>query len=252
MEILIDNEEVKVSILTGSSENIVFCFTGVGHAMGGIDVQKEEFYRISNSATTIFIVDKKRSWGNNIDFDRLRLFLEPYIHNKQLFALGNSMGGFLAVVASKYFSFNAVVAFVPQYSVSKKIIPSENRWDIYVNQIHKWKIESLEECFLDHTQYYIFGDNSQNEKVQLSFFPEQNNIHKVIIKNSEWNHKVALKLKELDVLYDCILGCFELKSTHYLQSIINASSLEKIDFAHNSKVSSKKLHSFLSRLFCCW
>ncbi|WP_158966974.1 hypothetical protein [Paraglaciecola sp. L3A3] len=230
METLFDNDVLKVTIQSTSSKIVVFCFTGVGHAMGSIDVQKEEFYRISQSATTIFITDKQRSWGNNINFDEIKLILEPHIKEKQLYALGNSMGGYLAVVASKYFLFNSVVAFVPQYSVSKRIIPTEDRWDKYINEIQEWKIESLEGCFADNINYYIFGDFSKKERVQLELFQRQENIHKIIIKNTGWNHQVAKKLRELGSLYDCILSCFELKSTDYIKAIIESSSLEVIEF----------------------
>ena len=231
METLINNEALKISILASSSRRVVFCFTGVGHAMGSIDVQKEEFYRISELATTIFITDKQRSWGNNIDFDEIVSVLESHIKDKQLYALKNSMGGYLAVVASRYFQFNTVVAFVPQYSVSKRIIPTENRWDKYVDEIKSWKTESLEGCFLNNVHYYVFGDYFSKDRLQLALFPEQDNIHKIIIKNSGWSHKVALKLKEIGVLYDCISSCFDQKSANHIKSLIKASSPETIDFA---------------------
>jgi len=230
LETLIDNDELKITVKSTASKNVVFCFTGVGHSLGGIDVQREEFFRISESATTIFISDKQRSWGNNINFGEVISIVGPYIKGKQIFSLGNSMGGFLAIVASRYFTFNSVVAFVPQYTVSKRIIPTENRWDKYVNKIQNWKIESLDNCFVENTRYYVFGDYSERERIQLNNFPKKDNIYKIIIKNNGWNHKVALRLKELGVLYDCISGCFNLKSDSYIKSIVEASSSESIEF----------------------
>ncbi len=230
LEVILDNEYLKITMAQRASDNVVFCFTGIGHAMGGIDVQREEFYRITDSATTIFLIDKERSWGNNIDFDELKTFLRPYIEGKTLYALGNSMGGFLAVIASHYFDFESVVAFVPQYSVNKAVVPEEDRFDEYVNHISNWQFESLDGFFNDETEYYVFNDTSSYENAHMKWFPELPNLHKIVVKNPEWNHRSAAMLKEMGVLYDCILGCFEKQSAEAIKRIITAASPSKIAF----------------------
>jgi hypothetical protein len=230
MKLLFENEYLKVKIRITVSEKVIFCFTGVGHGMNGVDVQKDEFYKLSNNATVVFISDKKRSWGNNIDFQHLKSLLTPFINQKELFAIGNSLGGFLAIVASKIFTFTSVLSFVPQYSVSKKIIPTEERWDKYVCQIVDWRIESLSGYFENNTQYYIFGGYFGRDKLHLNLFPEQDNVHKIFIKNKSWEHQVAKKLKEHNVLYECISLAISVSPPSRLRNIIKLSSDEDIDF----------------------
>lgn len=229
--ILMDDDAIKVSLHQGEHQSVVFCFTGVGHAMGGIDVQKDEFHRVTAQATTIFITDKKRSWGNNLDFKLLATLLEPHVAGKQLYALGNSMGGFLAILASRYFPFKVVVSFAPQFSVSKNVIPEENRWDRYVEKIERWAFPSLEGCFMDEVQYYVFGDGSPMERRHLDRFPVQDNIRKIIINDVSWNHSIAQQLKKRGVLYDCIESCIGGKDVETIKKIIQSASDEDVHFA---------------------
>ena len=224
MKTLLDNEIIKVSVLPRDSDTAVICFTGVGHALGGIDVQDNEFFKISNEATTIFVIDKERSWGNNIDFLEMRKILLPYIGGKTLHALGNSMGVFLAILASQFFTFTSVVSFVPQYSVSKRIIPTENRWDNHVKNIKNWKYESLEGSFDSNTKYYILAGLNNQEKRQLDLFPIQDNVHKIIFEDKKLGHNVAAPLKEMGVLYEVISCCFMLKPPSEIIQIITDCS----------------------------
>lgn len=153
---LIDTEDLIVSVIPRDSDVTTLCFTGIGHAIGGVDVQSFEFLRSSQNSTTIFIVDRKRSWGNNIDFDEFKVAIDKYIDGKTINAIGNSMGGFLAILVTRFISIRSCVAFVPQYSVNKQILPHENRFDEYTNSISCWKHESLLDSFNSSTAYYIF------------------------------------------------------------------------------------------------
>ena len=147
---LFEDETTRISSIENLESNYVtLCFTGVGHALGGIDVQREEFLKASNESTAIFVVDKLRSWGNKLDFRQLVRIVNLYSSKKKINAIGNSMGGFLAVIASKHINIDNVVAFVPQYSVNKKIIPNENRWDKYVNEIREWVYLSMDGHFVE-------------------------------------------------------------------------------------------------------
>lgn len=216
MKTILDNTAIKVSIVERNSDQAVLCFMGVGHAMGGLDVQSEEFYKISKNATTIFITDKERSWGNNLNFEELKRITAPYIKDRTIYALGNSMGGFLAILASRYFKFSSVVSFVPQFSVSKKIIPSENRWDKYVNRIDNWRFESLQGAFSKKTKYYILSGVNKKELKHLELFPTQDNVNMIIFNDPKFSHRVAKVLKTQGVLYEVIRDCFSLKSSNEL------------------------------------
>lgn len=213
MLVLVDDSHVRVSVVPSDSAQVTLCFTGVGHAMGGVDVQGEEFTRASSSSTAIFVIDKQRTWGNSLDFPAIVAAVAPYIDGKEINALGNSMGGFLAILASRFVDLASVVAFVPQFSVSKAIVPSEHRWDQYVDKISSWRYESLAGCFLQRTSYYILAGYNAVEAKQLDLFPSAPNIHKIYFRGGRFNHNVAQELKAAGLLYPVIGDCFEGKSS---------------------------------------
>ena len=124
---LVDDEFLRIIVVPNTGDTATLCFSGVGHSFGGIDVQSPEFYKCSDRATSIFIIDKKRSWGNKIDFNFAIDTIKPFIEGKVVNSIGNSMGGFLSILVTRFIDVSAVIAFSPQYSVCKSIIPSENR-----------------------------------------------------------------------------------------------------------------------------
>ena len=97
--------------------NSKFCtlsFTGVGHAMGMMNLQKEEF--IGNSiknGNVLFIIDKKRTWGNSIDVQRVLKVLHDFGDFDEIIALGNSMGGTNALILGPLLGAQTVISFVP-------------------------------------------------------------------------------------------------------------------------------------------
>lgn len=209
MHELVDDENVRVRLIEQDSNTVTLCFTGIGHALGGVDVQSEEFLSASRTSTCLFIIDKRRSWGNNIDFIGLEKVIDPYIRLKTINAIGNSMGGFLAILATRFFPINAVVAICPQFSVSKRVIPAEARFDRYVNAIEHWRYESLAGCFNQHTSYYILAGIGGDDDKQLRLFPSSDNIQMLYFNHPSFVHNVAQRLKEENLLYGVISNCFQ-------------------------------------------
>jgi hypothetical protein len=195
-----EDNNLKISEKQGESKNIFLCFSSVGMAMGGIDIQQEEFNKATDGATAIFIIDKTRSWGN-IDWELLSKVISPYLVNKRVFTIGNSMGGFYAILASRHFLIDKVISFVPQYSVHKSIVPRENRWSMYTKRIRDWKYISLEGSFNDKTEYHIFFGNDQSDAVHKKLFPKQENI---IMHVYAGNHYIVKDLKAKGLLYGLI------------------------------------------------
>lgn len=209
MELLFEDANVRLTVARTESEYLTLCFTGVGHAMGGVDVQGEEFLRASSGATAIFVIDKHRSWGNRLDFPAIAERIAPLAAGRTVNALGNSMGGFLAILMSRFMAIHSVVAIVPQFSVSKAVVPGESRWDRYVDKILEWRYESLDGCFVPDTNYYVLAGYSAVEARQLDRFPSARNIHKIFFRAPRFNHNVAQELKAAGLLYPVIADCFE-------------------------------------------
>lgn len=210
IELVFEDDDLSISVIPRDGDNAVLCFTGVGHALGGIDVQKEEF--IKSGATdgpSIFITDKKRTWGNNLDFKLIQDSIQPYIKNKRVLSLGNSMGGFLSVIATYYFNIDVSISFSAQFSVSTKIVPDEHRWRRYTENIERFYFESLTSYCNEQTLYYFFSGSDDSEKRHWSKIPRKRNISNVVFDGI--GHNVCRELKEAGILNTVIQKCYELE-----------------------------------------
>ena len=191
--------------------NVLLSFTGVGHAMGGIDVQKPEFFGSGEQfSNIIFITDRKRSWGNSIDPNLVMSILEPLIENRDVYAIGNSMGGFLSIIFSSLINMKVVVAFVPQFSVNSEIVPDETRWRKYTEKINKFRYVSLQHYFVDRTKYYLFYGNDQNDKRHWEKIEITENINLVVFPFGD--HDLASELKNRGTLKRLITEAYQGKT----------------------------------------
>ena len=208
MMTLVDNDLVRITAARGNSDRITLCFTGVGHGYGGIDVQSEEFRKSAQQGSSIFVIDKMRSWGNNLDFAEIAEIARSFGRDRVVNAIGNSMGGFLAILATKFIDINACVAFAPQFSVHKGVLPCEHRWDGYVDKIAHWKYRDLGDAFNPPCRYYVFGGVGGEDDPHLRLIPDGANIHKIYFANEKYRHEIAAALRGEKLLYGLISDSF--------------------------------------------
>ncbi len=188
-------------------KSVLLSFTGIGHATGAIDVQKIEFFGTGRSFdNVIFVSDLERTWGNGLDFPAIFTALAPYLEGRRVHAIGNSMGAFLAVVASAHWPIVSVVGFASQFSVSRAVIPEETRWEQYVSRIEVFRIPSLEGYFNDTTDYYLLSGASGKEPLHWSRYPKKVNVRNIVFAGVK--HNLAATLKEEGSLPAIIDACF--------------------------------------------
>jgi hypothetical protein len=194
------------------TNSILLSFTGIGHGMGGISVQKPEFFGTGRSFDNIiFITDKTRSWGNQVDFDSIKELLSPYIEDRKVYSIGNSMGGFNSIISTNYIPTEVCISFVPQYSVNPSVVPWEKRWKEYTSKIQKYHFESVKNYMNDTTNYFIFSGGIGADHRHAKLFPVKDNIHHYSFHNIA--HKVAVTLKEMGALGKAVQGCFNLENS---------------------------------------
>lgn len=199
-------EDASMLILTKrkDGESCVVSFSGVGHGTGGIDLQKPEFMSGGSLGSQVFVIDKRRSWGNQIDWERLRDIVSLFCDGQNIVCIGNSMGGFLALLGSRYLNASHVAAFAPQWSVDPRIVPNEHRWDKYVDNIDVFVHSDLRKSFVSNTKYtVVFGGDPDDSEQRNLFFKFTNpaadgNILLLTIPGA--GHNVAKYLKEKGVL----------------------------------------------------
>ena len=193
------------------SNSVLLSFTGVGHAMGGLNVQKPEFFGTGRSFDNIiFITDKTRSWGNQLDFDIIKDAIAPLIETRRIYSIGNSMGGFNAIISTSYIETDVCIAFVPQYSVNPSIVPWEMRWKKYTANIEKFRFESVGEHMNKTTNYFIFSGGIGPDQQHAELFPVNDNIRHYSFPSIA--HDVAKTLKNMGALNAVVQSCFECAS----------------------------------------
>ena len=210
IKIFYEDELLKISYIDDSTSNrCLVAFTGIGHAMGGIDVQREEFFSQHRLGMVVWVTDKQRSWGNNLHIEEISKAIKRLVGEREIFIIGNSMGGFLGVLFSSALNAKRVMAFVPQFSVSPKIVPTETRWMKYRKEIQTFVYEDLRNSFNNHIDYALLLGSGDEEDVHYRKFSEvENNQNIQLFRFTGTDHYVARYLKELNVLNECIDAFF--------------------------------------------
>ena len=187
---------------------VLLSFTGVGLAMGGIDVQKPEFLASGQGFdAVVFITDKTRSWGSAVDFDRIRALVRPLAAGRPVHAIGNSMGGFLAILASHHLRLGRVLAFAPQFSVDPAVVPWETRWRKYTAGIARHVPLTAGSAMVGRSRYYVFSGGLGLDRQHAALFPVRDNlVHHVF---PDVDHDVAKRLKTAGHLVQTIRACLE-------------------------------------------
>ncbi len=167
---------LRIRYLPGSTKGLVVSFSGVGSKRH--QEPPLEFYKIAGNGGknhVLFITDINRSWLNTPKMAaKIVKVIEQYakrINADSVTAIGNSMGGTMALHLSKKTRFDHVIALVPQYSVDPKLVPEETRWMFFRKQIKRYIFRSLDTLPDNGTLYFIVHGDTADEKVHFKHFP---------------------------------------------------------------------------------
>jgi pimeloyl-ACP methyl ester carboxylesterase len=201
MHTFLDRETLTISYEAGECDTVVVAFTGIGHALGGI--QKAEFGRslgeLGLLPSSIYVIDRHRRWFNHGLASQIEDAVSQLVERlgaRRAVTLGNSMGGFGAIAfARRVPGCAAAVAFCPQSSVHPEVAPFERRWREYVEAIRDWDLpDSVTEI---HTgiRYSIFY--GERDKIDLQHARRLSTTTGDVRIQLEPNcgHEVAAKLK---------------------------------------------------------
>lgn len=215
LEILYEDRFLRVAFADrGSLDRILVCFTDAGLEMGhvgtvmaNVSANPEQFVKTAEhlNCSAIYVTDKTVSWGNHIDFEQIALIIKDHVKGKKVTILGVSMGGFNAVVATRYIDALLCMSFCPQFSVHPDIMPQEHRYDAFVAAIEDFHIPSLEEYFNDSCVYYTFNGSQGMDRYHWEKFPVLKNARHYVFP--EIDHRVARELRVRDILVPLIGAC---------------------------------------------
>ena len=211
MHIVYESETLKLEavhpVTASEGGGVLLSFAGIGHRMKEIDVQKPEFLGSGrNFDNIIFVYDQRRSWGNQIDLELMAAEILKIAGRNALFTIGNSMGGLLAITATKFLPVTRAVSFVPQYSVDPEIAPWDQRWRMYTRRITEFPMKPASYYFVPETEYFIFSNGRGIDGKHAELFPKAPNIHHLIFPTA--GHALAAQLKADGDLDRCVQMSF--------------------------------------------
>ena len=149
-----------VHALAGRGRTLVVSFAGVG-TQRKVTPPLEFIGTASDSGENhvLFVSDDSRSWMNapGLAEEVVRL-VETYCEEQgieRVVALGNSMGGFAALILPELTKVDAAVAVSPQFSMHPDLVPGENRWRSYADRITEWRFPTVGAMDCEQTRYYV-------------------------------------------------------------------------------------------------
>jgi pimeloyl-ACP methyl ester carboxylesterase len=212
MQILYENNRYRIAYEKGDSNKLIIAFTGVELKLG--TSQKEEFQKTLSASSeknhVCYVIDKQRSWYNFIEdeiADKLNQLITK-ISASKVITLGNSMGGYGAIIFAKRLkNCSSVIAFCPQYSVDPKITPFETRWAQYRDKLTEFSTQDVSSEISDKVTYNIFfGNKEKRDKKHRKLFVNLNlkNLNINVIDGA--SHSLAEYLKQQGRLLETVLS----------------------------------------------
>ena len=164
MQILHESDEIEISYEPGISGTAIVSFSGIGLRMGGIQIAEFRKSLAGMSNHLYFVKDKTRHWYNS-SFDEITKLLNEDFEQrgvKNVLTLGNSMGGFGAIIfAGRLSGCRSAIAFAAQSSVDPSIVPWEQRYTKYTDTVSHWAGLDASKLLAPDVNYtLIYGDKS--------------------------------------------------------------------------------------------
>lgn len=214
-----------VLIEKNNSKNLLISFGGFKQGMG---MPVFEFYNCLNSVSCnkIFIKDDYQAWyhkGINEDLSSMNLlakYLEGIIlegNYKKVCFVGNSMGGYAAILFGVLLNVDEILVFSPQTFINKwyRFKYNDKRWGIQINEIYKHQNSSNKyfdlKSFLKRNKKYsgklslYYSINDKLDKIHaerlkkinfVEYFPIDLEGHNIVreLKNSGDLNRILSKL----------------------------------------------------------
>ena len=213
---LVTDEALQVRYIAGQAEELVVAFTGVGHGIG--EIQTEEFTGVSLGEArrhVVFVIDTQRSWysapgiqGRIIEaIDSVVAKVRP----SRIFTLGNSMGGFGALLLAERIGAEAAVAFAPQFTMRRDVI-RERRWARYRPAMNESALDTLDGPLTGKSRAYaIFGANERLDRPHAKALDATGwvDVRRVVSPKGVKGHSVAGFLKSAGILQPLVAAMFD-------------------------------------------
>jgi hypothetical protein len=216
LEVLLESDDLSIRLLPGRGDTLIVAFTGVGQGVGAI--QKEEFIGIGSQDGqnhVVFVSARRRSWFSLPDMqDRILEVIGGYAQSndlRKLVTIGNSMGGFGALLFAERLQASSAIAFVPQFTMHPEVL-KESRWGKYRSQMQPAGLARLDEHLSGEVPAFaIFGGTETKDMRHMEALATCPNVQVWNITGA--GHDVASVLKAEKVLEGAVSAMVDLDLT---------------------------------------
>lgn len=213
MLVITDNEFVTVYHSPGKTNTTLISFSGinfealkVGIASPSALMQPEFVHTSPHIGDRFWIIDKKRSWGNLVDWAWLSNLLKSYLENKRVICVGTCTGAHNAIKFSYFAQADRVFAFTPHWTIDTNVIPEEYfdpvSREIRIKAMETLKHSTLHGLINSKTEYIFSWSPDRIDVPHMLGFPKLPNIKTIMF--SDWDHYIPARLAKEKLLYPFI------------------------------------------------
>ncbi len=205
-DVLLDRE-LRLRWLPGRGKRMVVVFTGM-HA-GVMGQPLDEFAGSAwggGENNVLFVTDRRATWYAAPGLWRRIVKLVKYLRDseglREVISLGNSMGGYGAMLLPRDVRVTRVVAFSPQVTMDRKLL-ADDRWPD-VGARFTLPVRNVGDVIgRARAHFYVMaGADCAPDLEHLALLPDHKRLHRYIL--AKGRHNVAHRLKSAGVLGDVI------------------------------------------------
>ncbi|MCB1336716.1 MAG: hypothetical protein KDK10_04390 [Maritimibacter sp.] len=160
--------DAQFALIRGLSRRLVLSFSSAGRLKRVPNTQPEFFgsAHADGENSVLFISDIRRSWMNREGWIEEVAARSREVARRigatETIALGASMGAFSALTMACHMKLDRVLAIVPQYSVDPAVVPDEDRWMKYRDEIGRIRVRELD-ALPDEAEIFTLNGGTETE-----------------------------------------------------------------------------------------
>lgn len=215
IQMRIATEDHQVAYMRGTGTRLVIALGGVGTVPE--EMPPFEFVGTASQGGenhVILVTERARTWMNSPDLpEALVKEIEEVVARESIdnvVALGNSMGGFMALVLPTLTKIDHVVALSPQVSMDPAIVPEETRWRKWRRRFPTYRFRQVPQP-VEGTRYLVLHGDTPEERIHWARFPQAPKTFNHLILRGE-AHDLVKALKKLEIMRPLLERAMDMKT----------------------------------------
>jgi len=215
IQMRIATEDHEVAYMRGTGNRLVVSLGGVGTKPN--EMPPFEFVGTASQGGenhVILVTERARTWMNSPDLpEAIVKEIETVVAREaidEVVALGNSMGGFMALVLPTLTRVHTVVALSPQFSMHPKVVPEEARWQKWRRRFPTYRFRQVP-APQEGTRYVVLHGDTPEERIHWARFPQAPKTFNHFILRGE-SHDLVKALKKLDIMRPLLERAMDVKT----------------------------------------